>query len=201
MILTEEELQSRLNSSKNLANKFNKSVEQKEQESEPRLIIEEYGEEEFAEADAMLQIDHVETGIGGRDPGVPNLSVEDVNAIATLSALGITQHEIGDKFGVTQPDVSYISRKHTKVNRRNISDQLEDIKNKALDKLLSSIDCISDDKLKNADAVKLSNIARNLSSVVDNTRDKSNDIAASGVKIVIFTPEMRKESSYTTIDI
>lgn len=222
MLLTEEELNARLNSDRNLANRFGSVKKQRVTEitnvddatkvvkTELNFYIPLDKSADFnapvteisgVEAEVIQEIDHREIGRAGRDPEVPNLSAEDVNNIATLSAIGIGQGKIAAEFGISQAAVSYIDNKHKKVNRKSISVDLERAKDLALEKLLSSLNNITEDKLANADALKLSSIASNMSKVMDNTRDKSQDQVKDGIQIIVFTPEMRQESTYKTIEV
>lgn len=226
MMLTREESEARLNSSRNLNNRFgnNKfddpeedlqiSVPNNEKtqtsitsdpivnsESEPEEIsAEEY--DRMIQSDEEANVEYKSIGLAGRKAGVKGLSEDDRTEIAVRGILGQSQNDIAKKFGVTQPAISYIERnKAKKVDYRPKETVVQDIKDRALQKLYDSLGLIDDDKMANLSAEKLSRVGQNLAGIVNNLASKEQSNGADKIQVIIYQPELRKEAAFNTIEI
>jgi predicted transcriptional regulator len=173
MLLTEEQANERLNSEKNLANRFSRSDEGRIEE---RVI-----------------------NRPGKEQGLGNLSPEAKNEIAIRSRLGESQVALANEFGVTQPTVSYIERGKTKTDEEKVESAINQVRDKALERLMHSLGLITDDKLSGCSAKDLSTIASNMSRVVEKTIPRAE--VDNKINLVIYAPELRQEKSFKTIEI
>lgn len=138
----------------------------------------------------------------GRKPGIENLTATETNTIAILSRDPYTsQKNVGKEFEVTQSNVSWIENGHNKKVDKEFLQKLDNqIQEKALDRLMTSLNFITDDKLANSDALKLSGIAANMGKVIDKIRPKEKE-EKSNVNVIIYAPQARTESTYKTIEV
>lgn len=138
----------------------------------------------------------------GRKPGIENLTATETNTIAILSRDPYTsQTNVGKEFEVTQTNVSRIETgKNKKVDKEFLQKLDNQIQEKALDRLMTSLSFITDDKLANSDALKLSGIAANMGKVIDKIRPKEKE-EKSNVNVIIYAPQSRTESTYKTIEV
>jgi hypothetical protein len=173
MLLTEEQANERLNSEKNLANRFSRS-------DEGRI------EERVIEGP-------------GKEKGSTNLTREERNEIAVRSRLGESQVALAREFNTTQPNVSYIERGKTKTDEEKVESAINQVRDKALERLMHSLGLITDDKLSGCSAKDLSTIASNMSRVVEKTIPRAE--VDNKINLVIYAPELRQEKSFKTIEI
>lgn len=139
----------------------------------------------------------------GRKAGIPGLSEEDRTQVAIDVAKGIlSQKEIAAKYNITQPTVSYAAKKAKKKDKRKVDEVINDLRDSALNRLCASIGLITDDKMANLDAVKLSIVSTNLARVVEKMTPKVEEKNEKNrMQVVIFAPETKKESAYRTVEI
>lgn len=105
--------------------------------------------------------------------------------------------EAGKTFGVG-PDTASGYRD---ANRDKIEKELEPVRTMAIERLASAISRIDDEKLQDVGALNLSNIARNLSTVVMNTRKKDAEEGGSKFQFNIFAPSVSKINEYEIMDV
>lgn len=173
MYISEDSARARLESENNLANRFGNR-------NAPPQVQEE----------ALKQ--------PGKDRS--NLTVEERTEIATRARLGENQEELGKEFGVTQENVSQIKNGKVKgVDEDKVNAEIAKVRDKALDRLMTSLGLITDDKLSGCNARDLSTIAANMGRVVEKTMPKveSND----RVNIIIYSPEIKDERTFKTLEI
>ena len=175
MFIDPDKAQERLDSEDNLANRFGKKEEVK--------ILE----------------------IPLRQPGKdrPNLSIEERTEIATRAMLGENQTKLAQEFGTTQENVSQIKNRkghsHSGIDEDQVEKSLGNVRDKALDRLMSSLGLLTDDKLSGCSAKDLSVIAANMGRVVDKTLPKSE--SSDRVNFIVFAPELKQEKSFNVIEI
>jgi DNA-binding XRE family transcriptional regulator len=176
MFKTEEQINSRLNSSKNLVNRFVKS-----EEKGPiveTIILERPGNKEK-----------------------PKLDEEQKTEIAIRSRSGETQVSLAKEFNVSQSAIGEIEQGRTKVNEKTVEARLNVIEDRALDKLLETLGFITPDKMDKAKAGEISSVASNLSKVVSNIRGKDKNDNGINVSVQVFAPEIRPERLFKTIEV
>lgn len=175
MFLDPEKARARLESEDNLANRF-----KKKEEKPP-------------------EIQEVTLHRPGKDR--PNLTREERTEIATRAKLGENQQRLADEFGTTQENVSQIkNRKNQKnIDEDKVESTITQVRDKALDRLMSSLGLLTDDKLSGCSAKDLSVIAANMGRVVDKTLPKSD--SPDKINLIIFSPELRQEKSFKVVEV
>jgi len=201
MFKTEDQINSRLSSEKNLANRFG-----------TRPITSDLGPQGPAQPippqiqpdpeQKQSKPDNVtvtELKQPGNKLGKKKLTLAQRNEIAVRSRLGETQVDLAKEFRVSQNTVSNIERGRTEVDERSVNQRLDDVQDVAMSKLLTAMGYITPDKLQAQSPVNLSTVANNMSRIISNIRRKDDD----GPKVIvqIYAPELKKESSYKTLDV
>ena len=80
-----------------------------------------------------------------------------------------------------------------------VNDSLAKLKDVAMEKLMLSLGLMTDEKLSSTNAIGLSNIARNLSNVVERTTPVD---ANKGVtQLIVYCPAPRREDLYEVVDV
>lgn len=173
MFKTEEQINERLNSERNLVNRFGKT--------EPVVL------------------DIIPLGQPGNKEK-PKLDQETKNEIAFRARAGETQVSLAEEFNVSQSAIGEIEQGRTKVNEAEVNRRLDAVQDVAMNKLLESLGYMTTDKLDKCKATDLSSIAANMSKVVSNVRNKT-DQNGPIVQVQIFAPELRNEKTYKTIEV
>ena len=125
----------------------------------------------------------------GRGPAIP----QSLQIIAGVLAKTEPHQEIKDAL-----DIKTIGSKNAAVVAA-VATTTSRIRDLALDKLMASLGIINDETLSNCGAKDASTVARNLAGVVEKLSPK--DAASSGVTLVVYAPQQRKETHYETIDV
>lgn len=192
MFKSEEQVNNRLNSDRNLANRFGKvSDPDPVQTSTIPPIEPEIKKPDNVEMKTLQQ--------PGNKLGKKKLGLHQRNEIAIRSRLGETQPSLAQEFGVSQATIGAIERGRTKVNEEIVEKQIDDAADLAMSKLLTSLGYIDNAKLSVLDPVKLSVVARNMSGIVNSIRQKDDN--GPQVIVQIYAPELKKESSYKSLDV
>lgn len=120
--------------------------------------------------------------------------------IAVRSRMGESQKSLAREFGVSQPAISAIERGRTNSDEDKVDETLNKVRDIALNKLMSSLGLISDEKLAQCSPTQLAGIANQISNVVERSLPKS--AAGRGdVNLIIYTPEIRDEHKYKVVEI
>ena len=184
MILADEKALERLNSENNLANRFARSVKAAR----------------GADNVKYKHTHYLPTYRRGHAESKDNLPVETRNEIAIRARSGMeTQEEIAADYGISQQNVSAIATGKTSSEPEVVGKALDKIRDKALDRLLASLGFLTDDKLSGCDAKDLSQIAANVSRVVEKTTPKVDE--GSKVQVVVYAPQVRQEEKYKIIEV
>lgn len=172
MFLNEEQANARLNNERNLANRF--------RVNEQTNIVEEV--------------------IKRPGKNRTNLTVEERTEIAIRTNLGELGTAIAEEKGITPQVVSHIKNGRIQgVDTQAVDKAVAEVRDKALDRLMASLDLISNDKLSGCSAKDLSLIAANMGRVVDKTIPKSD--SPDKIQLVIYTPELRQEKSFESVEV
>lgn len=201
MFKTEEQINSRLSSEKNLANRFGGSTivrvpDPAPAQTTPTIPILTPEPEIIAKPDNVTV---TELKQPGNKLGKRKLGLHQRNEIAIRSRLGEGQSSLAQEFNVSQATIGSIERGRTKVDEETVNERLDDVQDLAMSKLLTSLGYISNDKMQALDPVKLSVVASNMSRIIGNIRH--NDDNGPKVVVQIYAPELKKESSYKTLDV
>ena len=182
MILTQEELDKRINSEGNIAK---------------------------IDVSSNVDVKKWQGSEGGRTVNTPNLTGEQRVAIGVIGeTMGVQL--AADTFGVSIGTVSRITNDDKESHadeQKEIKSRVaaldEKIAEKAADKLLSALDFLSEEKLANASAKDASAIAANLSKVSLNMRTTHAGRDSSGPKVMIILnqPKPAIESHFDTIEV
>jgi hypothetical protein len=192
MFIDDDELNSRLGSDQNLVNHIQRR-RAPQQSNEPRPLYE------------------IDRCGSGRTPGAMNRSTEDREAIGTLGHI----HGIPETSAITGASGSQV---HSYMNgynttgRRGANAELEagvkknvgKIRDAAIDRMLSSMNLITDDKLKEVKkATDLATIAATLGKVAQLgiPKQESSGQSDNRVQIVVYAPAIKDENRYETVDV
>ncbi len=175
MILTEEQAKARLESGRNLLNRF--------------------GVEKTVPTAKVIEIGNSRKGTyEGR------LTPEQKTEITSRARLGEDQELLATEFKVQQSTIGKYERGvYKNIDESKVEDRMNEVQDVAMAKLLKSLGFLDDNKLSKLGAKDLSAIAANMSKVVGNTREqKTND---NRVTVQLFAPELRQEKSYKVLEV
>lgn len=167
MLLTEEQLEERLKSENNLANRFSGG----QVVTLPRR---------------------------GKKDGERDLTVEERTEIATRARIGIDPKEIASEFNTTVGNVSSIKHGNARINESEVESRIEKVRDLALERLMTSLGFMTNDKLEKCSAKDLSTIAANMSRAVEKTGPREGN---NNTQVIIYAPEIRKETSFKVVEI
>lgn len=85
----------------------------------------------------------------------------------------------------------------TRQNQSVVEERQDKISEKAIDKVLKSLDLIEDDKLRACNAVELATIVQKLSGVNTN----KNNGSKTNINVVVYTPQQKSEEQFETITV
>jgi hypothetical protein len=177
MFLTEEKARARLSSASNLANRFGKHAAEK-----PDNVTE------------------ITLNTAGRNKGTQTISQETRDEIALRTKMGEPHREICKDYGIVHQAVTEIAVGRAGKVSKNFDSVLSEVRDRALERLMSAMGLISDDKLSGCSAKDLSSIAANMSRVVERTIPNGTE-SGTQVNVVIYSPEPRQEKYYKTVEI
>jgi hypothetical protein len=176
MILTDEQAKERLNSNRNLLNRFGKD----KPVTSPSVDI--------------IPINRPKGDTG-------EIPKEIRTEITARARLGEGQTALAREFGVSQQLVHrYQSGLGGKaIDEKAVEDRMNQVQDVAMCKLLSSLGFLDDDKLKKLGAKDLAAVAASMSKVVGNTREQRHE--GNQVTVQLFAPEIRNEKSYKVLEV
>jgi hypothetical protein len=130
-----------------------------------------------------------------------NLTEKERTEIALESRLlGTPRSELAQNYNVTTQSITNIKRgKIQGINESKIEEVTNKIKDKALERLMHSLGLLTDDKLSGCSAKDLSVIASNMGRVVEKISPKNE--VPDNINFIIYSPELRQERSFKTIEI
>lgn len=152
---------------------------------------------------SMNRVSHVTLGNPHRGRSVPEFLRDTIGALASTSSQ--TQQEIGTAFGVSQEAVSTFKsgkiggRPANEARKAKLEERTAQIKDTALLKLMQSLNLIDDSKLEDLDAKGLSQVACNMSKVVNSLTEQEQ--VTQPVNIIVYSPETKNESRYRVVDV
>ena len=198
MVITAQQATTRLNSEKNLANRFSrKATSPSYAEDKPSKIS---SDDNDSTNQATVTIHEVPILRPGNNRS--HLSVEQRNEIAIRSKAGEKGTKLAKEFGVTSGKVSMLKTgNHTpgKTDEDAVSNEVRTIQDKALSKLMTCLNLMDDDKLSGCNAKDLSSIAVNAARIVEKMSPK--DVAPQQTTVIIYSPELRNESTFKTVNV
>lgn len=200
MILTPEQLSSRISSEKNIINK----EEIRRTQPQVEVIIK----------------DGINNHLGSQ--GAKHLTDSERVAIGTLAHSGVDQQTVADIFGISKSHVSDLKNgnrntgdgvnPNIRIRDTNLTNQIQErlekskltIAERSAEVLLASLGLITPDKLENSSAREIAQITSQLSQVVRNMSgdsNKNNDSGAAKVQIIVHAPKQTNESAFDYIEV
>jgi len=144
---------------------------------------------------------------GGRPKGGKKLSVELKALVGTL-AIKEGNKQVAKVFNMAPAQVGAYARgldssgnKPDPKLRDALEKNIEVVHEKVIDKILKSIDSITDEKITEANFATLSKGASNLAGVFDRLRDKAPSGNTTQANFVFFGVKPRSESDYQVIEV
>lgn len=170
MFLTERQAQERLSSEKNLANRFSSSTVHE-------VVIKSPGKNRV------------------------NLTTEERTEIAIRTRTGEKNVDLAKEKNLSQLTISNIKTgKVQGVDEDKVNDVVNEVRDKALERLMHSLGLLTNDKLSGCSAKDLSVIASNMGRVFEKTaQQKFED--KSHINLIIYSPELKQETSFPVIEI
>lgn len=187
-------------------------VNDEEFEKQLHNTVQEQKETRASEMQTNVESTVEELPSKGRKEGDNNIpsSLRNMIGVAGATESRLEALALAKMFDVSASSASAYANSATSTKtynepKKSISDIIRNRKNnltkKALLKLGNGLDKITEDKLDGLDARELAAFSKDMSAIVKNMEPEvQNDSSISNVKFVIFTPELRKESSYDIIE-
>lgn len=220
MFITEDQLKERLNSPKNLANRFKRGKLLEDRPFPDRNLLEDNDATESGsptisqetqsrwlenQESKCVNIEHKEIRRPGNNR--PWLSQQERNQIAISFANGNeTQTEIALRHHVEVSTVSDIVNNHRRVensprsvDQAKLDHALDKVREAAIDRLMSGLGNLTDDKISALGAKETSIVCANMAKVVQQTipQEKS----AQQINLIVYTPELRKEQNFDSVEV
>lgn len=164
-------------------------------------------EEDFALEVSRLVVDY-KTIESGRGKGKTEVPLEIKKLVASEALAGISVDEIREKYNVSASSVSaYKNDANSTASYHDANKELAEnnkqvrttISERAEGVILESIGLLTVEKLAAAKARDIAGIAKDMSAVISNMKDKGN--APTGVNITIMVPQVKEEQDFKVIDI
>jgi predicted transcriptional regulator len=213
IILDERTSTERLNNPRNLANRFGSRepvAQSNETPQEPQ-----HESPVDSDSDPSSSVSPEDSGLGdslniiqknvNRGNGISHPIPDFIKVLAgSLSRTKLdTQSNIAKEFGISQAEVSHIKRGNPNAVSPKVESQIEskllEVKDSAVDRLMKSLGCITDEKLESEkDVGKLSSVAANLSRVIDRSQSGTH---AGVVQLNIYAPQIKEESRFKTLEV
>ena len=189
MVVNRQDALRRLNSPRNLVNSLSAAS------SEPVLIPCPEPTQNKAE------IEHREVPQPRRGNEVPSF----LRVTAGVLAHENTAKEVGEQLGIAPYTVhnykhGVVGGKKDVALKEAVSDRLESIRETAAEKLMSTLGLITPEKMKGTSAKDLALISANFSRVVQNLAPQR-DQAAATAQIIFYSPQVKEENRFKTIEV
>ena len=141
----------------------------------------------------------------GRRIGTKNSSIE-LHHAAGLLAQSDTIKNVANALGLDKNSVAQNKHGRTVHNKENpeLKDRLErdlvHVRDKAMDRLLMSLDLLDDDKLGKASAKDISSISSSMAKVMQSTlpKDSNNRLQA---QLIVYAPSFVNRAEYEVIEV
>lgn len=153
---------------------------------------------------ANIIVNHKKIHNGGRRDGDKNIEPKK-RELAGFLAHFDTAKNIGEALDISPIQVHML--KHGKVShdrpngelKEAIEERLGIVRDKALDKLLSTIDVIQEEKISKLKVTSQTRVAKDLASVIEKTSKKNE--GAVPVQFNIYAPQIREEKHFDVVEV
>jgi|SRR5271157_2016787 len=177
MKIDQQEMERRLNSNKNLANKFPPSAAGKVPVEFPKeniKVVPIEPEKRVSPANTNTRI-------------LAGTLAKQQPAREVATALNLTIDQVYKAKTTRNPAVA--NGRDAAINR---------VQELALEKTIQALGLMTDEKFFNANLKDLSIVAANMSRIIEKTSDREN---STSIQLVVYTPEQRTEKSYKVLDV
>lgn len=129
--------------------------------------------------------------------GIPQFMKDSIGILTRSGAM--TETEAAKEFGVAPSTSHNYKEGKLGADKEAIEQGLVRVRDKAMDRLMTSLGFITDDKLEKCQAPALSKVASDMSKVIQNTLPK--DQQTPQIQLTIYTPEIRSEERYPVLEV
>lgn len=199
MILDEDSAQERLQSPKNLANKLNRIIAG--QVPIPELV-------NPTKVEIVEEVPVVRTKIEtGRNQMMSNLSPLERTVMGVMIAKGeATGTQAAKAFNVTAGTALRAAHGKTQgADNERIAaarqERVVETQDLAMNKLLTSLGLMTEDKMANAKLTDLSRVAVDMSRVFEKTLPKETNNGTPVVQLTLYCPTIKSEREYKVVDV
>jgi len=130
----------------------------------------------------------------GRGASVPTSLKITAGALAIQTSITETSEALGISKSVVRESMD----SKNPVVRDGVDSAIEKVQNLALDRLITSLGLMTNDRLEGGSLKELSRVSTDMSRIVANTAPRSQ---VANVQLVIYSPTQRDEKSYDIIDV
>lgn len=194
MLLTEDELKSRLDSPRNLANRFSRKREidvlevNKDSENEEGVKLEDRG------------VTHIDKGRHVGRAGVVFHPQEVKNLAGGLARSGMTTRAVAKQMGLSQQTVHDYSHGRDGAELPVVEDMAAKARDVALERLMETLGLLTPDKVAGCKAGEISTIATNMSRIAHNMTPHK-EASDTNINLVVYSPQQRIEGGYKVIEV
>jgi predicted transcriptional regulator len=141
----------------------------------------------------------------GKPEGRLNIPFE-LKHLAGILAQTDTTREVGKALGMSQHAVAQYAKGQSSPGVPNpelkskLDESLSQVRDKAFERLLSSLDLLDDEKIKKATARDISAISANMSKVVGNTLPKDTETNVRA-QLIVYAPTQINENKFEVVEI
>lgn len=129
-----------------------------------------------------------------------NLTKDERTEIAIETRTGEKQTVVARDRGLTQLAVHNITHGKVKgIDEKKVEETINEVKDRALSRLMTSLGLLTDDKLSGCSAKDLSVIASNMGRVVEKISPK--ETQPDNINFIIYSPELKQERAFEVVEI
>ena len=169
MLITEQEVEARLNSNKNLLNKL---------------------------ASRSSQFTPIPRGDGSKG----SIPVKLKSTAALLTRLGESVSKTGHNLGISTGYTQNLKLGQRNLPEEEIDERIKHITNLATNKLLATIEKLSDEKLEKSTAKDLSTITKNLFGIAFFDKVNGHENSGNAPTVVVYAPQIKQENHYNEVE-
>ena len=214
LILDNETAEGRLNSPKNLANKLNRIIAgnvpvkeiEKAREDSVAINPDEISVPEEPDSNPLSPKFHA-THKRTYNVSMSRLSPIERTIAGVMANKGLAQKkDIAKEFRVVPETISKIAKGEVKgADNERIGaarqERIEAVQDQALNKLMSSLGLITEDKMANAKLTDLSRVAVDMSRIIDKTGPKDANNGQPVVNLTLYCPTVKSERDYKVVEV
>lgn len=135
---------------------------------------------------------------GARGPRLPSFVRTQVAIMTRSGAAKGT--EAAAAIGISSQHANDIKNGNIEgVDEEAVDRALGEVRDRALERLMASMNLITDDKLEKCKATDLSVISANMSRIVEKTLPKQNE--GTQMNLIVYAPQLKSEESYKVVDV